>query len=75
VTKLAELNVPLGTHEVGMTADTQHPPLTGQQYLEITCNGMVCVVVPRVLLLVAFGCAVHILHTGQRCSVTQPSVW
>jgi hypothetical protein len=43
VTKLAELNVPLGTHEVGMTQDTQQPPLNGQQYLELTCNGLVCV--------------------------------
>eukprot|EP00775_Hariotina_reticulata_P005150 gene5150-5390_t len=40
VTKLAELNVPLGTHEVGMTPDTQLPPFNKQQYLELTCNGM-----------------------------------
>lgn len=42
VTKLAELNVPLSTHEVGLTPDTQLPPAnTVLQYLELTCNGMV----------------------------------
>lgn len=41
VTKLSELNVNLNTHEVGMTPDTQMPQATGQQYLELTCNGVV----------------------------------
>jgi hypothetical protein len=41
VTKLAELNVPLCTHEVGLSPDTQQPPASGKQYLELTCNGLV----------------------------------
>lgn len=41
VTKLAELNVPLCTHAVGLTPDSQLPPANGQQYLELTCNGYV----------------------------------
>jgi hypothetical protein len=42
VTKLAELNVPLCTHEVGLSPDSQQPPLnSGKQYLELTCNGLV----------------------------------
>jgi hypothetical protein len=44
VTKLAELNVPLATHEVGLGPDSQQPPASsGKQYLELTCNGMVSV--------------------------------
>jgi hypothetical protein len=42
VTKLAELNVPLSTHAVGLSPDSQQPPERGtEQYLELTCNGMV----------------------------------
>eukprot|EP00882_Tetradesmus_deserticola_P028204 GHRQ01031404.1.p1 GENE.GHRQ01031404.1~~GHRQ01031404.1.p1 ORF type:complete len:104 (-),score=9.21 GHRQ01031404.1:1064-1375(-) len=40
-TKLAELGVPLCTHEVGLAPDTQQPPANGKQYLELTCNGLV----------------------------------
>ncbi|KAF6254461.1 hypothetical protein COO60DRAFT_1627872 [Scenedesmus sp. NREL 46B-D3] len=40
VTKLAELNVPLSTHEVGLSPDTQQPPANGKQFLELTCNGL-----------------------------------
>jgi hypothetical protein len=41
VTKLAELNVPLSTHAVGLSPDSQQPPANGHQYLELTCNGLV----------------------------------
>lgn len=41
VTKLAELNVPLSTHAVGLTPESQLPPANGHQYLELTCNGFV----------------------------------
>ncbi|WIA22702.1 hypothetical protein OEZ85_001110 [Tetradesmus obliquus] len=40
-TKLAELNVPLATHEVGLSPDSQQPPEnSGKQFLELTCNGL-----------------------------------
>lgn len=40
-TKLAELNVPLASHEVGLSPDSQQPPQnSGKQFLELTCNGL-----------------------------------
>ncbi|KAF8066279.1 wdr48 [Scenedesmus sp. PABB004] len=39
-TRLAEQGVSLATHAVGETPESQAPPDDGQQYLELTCNGL-----------------------------------
>lgn len=63
VTKLAELNVPLSTHAVGLTPDTQLPPANGHQFLELTCNGLVSAGTYLGL------CVMSRLRLGSVCSV------